>query len=324
LRQRLRYYRRIFAAYLGPGRSQLTFWHEDPQVEPTAQADGIGPFYMTFRDKANYSALLDASGIPLLDYRGSLGPQYNPIAIAQYGLGNYNAYRRTGDAQRRARFLHIAEWMATNLELNPQGFSVWMHHFDWEYRDTLRAPWYSALAQGNGISLLTRAYAETNDIKFLDAATAAFEVLLHDVKDGGVAFTDAQGDLWLEEYIVDPPTHILNGFIWATWGIYDYWLVTRSVEVRDLFEQCVNTITAHLQSFDTGYWSKYELSGTMLPMIASTFYHRLHITQLNVMEMLTGAKIFSQYADKWQCYAQHPLNRSFAKFLKVAFKLLYY
>ena len=27
---RLQYYRRIFSAYLVPGKSQLTFWHETP------------------------------------------------------------------------------------------------------------------------------------------------------------------------------------------------------------------------------------------------------------------------------------------------------
>ena len=260
----------------------------------------------------------------MLDYRGSLGPQYNPIAIAQFGLGNYNAYRLTGEAQRRASFLQIAEWMVAHLEHNPKGFLVWMHHFDWEYRDTLRAPWYSALAQGNGISLLARAYAETDDIKFLDAATAAFEVFRHDVKDGGVAFTDAQSDLWLEEYIVDPPTHILNGFMWATWGVYDYWLVTRSVEAREVFDRSVHTIAANLRSFDTGFWSVYEQSGTILPMIASTFYHLLHITQLKVMEMLTGEKIFSEYAIKWQRYVESRGKRSVAKLLKIAFKLFYY
>ena len=32
------------------------------------------------------------NGIPLLNYHGIIGKQYNPIAIAQYGLGNLNFY----------------------------------------------------------------------------------------------------------------------------------------------------------------------------------------------------------------------------------------
>ena len=41
-----------------------------------------------------------------------------------------------------------------------------------------------------------------------------------------MTFTDEHGNLWFEEYIVSPPTHILNGFMWAAWGVYDYFLAT--------------------------------------------------------------------------------------------------
>ena len=37
----------------------------------------------------------DADGIPLLDYHGNIGLQYNPIAIAQWGLGNFNLFLRS-------------------------------------------------------------------------------------------------------------------------------------------------------------------------------------------------------------------------------------
>ena len=43
---------------------------------------------------------------------------------------------------------------------------------------------------------------------------------------GGVTYTDREGYKWFEEAIVEPPTHVLNGFIWATWGVYDYFLHT--------------------------------------------------------------------------------------------------
>ena len=40
----------------------------------------------------------DGAGVPMLDYHGAIGLQYNPIAIAQWGLGNYNRFCETGDA----------------------------------------------------------------------------------------------------------------------------------------------------------------------------------------------------------------------------------
>src|SRR6185437_863165 len=118
-------------------------------------------------------------------------------------------YRRTQDPARRQKFLTIADWLKDTLVPNASGFPVWMHNFDWEYRDTLKAPWYSGLAQGQGISVLVRAYRETGRKDYLDAATEAARAFHAEVSQGGVACRDANNNLWIEEYIVFPPTHIL-------------------------------------------------------------------------------------------------------------------
>jgi hypothetical protein len=94
---RLDYYQRIFAAYLSPHKSHLTFWHEVPEVNEHFRPGKLGEYYMPFNNKADYQGQYDQAGIPLLNYHGKVGLQYNPIAVAQYGLGNYNLYFRTGD-----------------------------------------------------------------------------------------------------------------------------------------------------------------------------------------------------------------------------------
>jgi heparosan-N-sulfate-glucuronate 5-epimerase len=320
----LNYYRRIFSAYLLGGKSQLTFWHETPTENPNATPGELGEYYMPFAEKADYAGAYDASGIPLLDYHGQIGPQYNPIAIAQYGLGNYNLWRRTDDPDRRKKFFLVADWLCSHLEQNPQGLAVWQHHFDWEYRHTLKAPWYSALAQGQGISVLVRAHKEVQDARYLDAAARALASFYKPTKEGGVAFTDERGDLWFEEYIVSPPTHILNGFIWALWGIHDYFLATQDSSAQQLFSRAVQTLLHNLDRYDLGFWSLYEQSGTRLPMVASPFYHQLHIVQLRVMHRLTGEDAFASVADRWQGYARSRSNRTRALCYKSAFKLCYY
>jgi len=324
LRKRFNYLRRIYASYVAGGNSQLSFWHENPAVNANASPLMLGEYYMTFLEKADYGGPFDPRGIPLLDYRGVLGRQYNPIAIAQYALGNYNRHLRGGNSEHQRKFLAVADWLVESLERNSRGLQMWMHHFDWEYRDTLVAPWYSALAQGQGISVLARAYAETGDRKYRDAADAAFECFYHDVADGGVTFTDKSGDLWYEEYVVDPPTHILNGFMWASWGVYDHFLVTGRADVRDIFDRGVKTLLRNLHTFDTGFWSLYEHSGTMLPMIASNFYHRLHIVQLRIMALLTGEEQFRELADRWEGYRHKPWNSKRALAMKAVFKVCYY
>jgi hypothetical protein len=59
-------------------------------------------------------------------------------------------------------------------------------------------------------------------------------------------------------------------------------------------------------------------------MIASRFYHRLHVAQLRVMHRITSEKTFDQYAERWESFAQSRFKRSRALFYKGAFKLCYY
>src|SRR5581483_10643443 len=168
------------------------------------------------------------------------------------------------------------------------------------------------------------AHAETGIGDYLYAAQRAFASFLLPVEDGGVTFTDTRGDLWFEEYIVSPPTHILNGFIWASWGVYDYFLASGDPTAKSIFEQAVRTLLANIDHYDMGFWSLYEQSGTKLQMVASPFYHRLHIAQLRVMHRLSGEQKFADVADRWEDYGQSRANRTRALCYKGAFKVCYY
>jgi hypothetical protein len=320
----LSYYRRIARAYLLPQTSNLNFWHDSAEINPHAPLHKLGEYYMNFEGKAGYRGPHDTQGIPMLDYHGRIGLQYNPIAVAQWALGNWNLFFATGDRAARFKFLLASDWLHARLERNSHGLHVWNHYFDWEYRQRLKAPWYSALAQGQGISVLVRAFAETGDRKYHKAAALAFQSFLADTVAGGVSFRDAHGNIWFEEYIVSPPTHILNGFIWAAWGVYDYFLAAGERTAINLFAEAVKTMHANLHRYDLGFWSLYELSGTLLPMVASPFYHRLHITQLRVMHRITSEHIFAEFADRWDAYARSNRKRTRAFCYKSAFKLCYY
>ena len=186
---RLNYYRRISSAYLLPGKSQLTFWHDRPQVNSGASIDQLGEYYMPFLEKAGYMGPHDADGIPLLNYHGNIGLQYNPIAISQWGLGNFNLFLRSKDEEHKQKALAAADWLVKHLEPNSFGVPVWNHHFDWEYRTPLKAPWYSGLAQGQGISLLVRVAQATGRSEYLEAAARAFVSFLTSIEHGGVVFS---------------------------------------------------------------------------------------------------------------------------------------
>ena len=324
LKSRFNYLSRIFAAYILGKKSHLTFWHEKPEVNKVKVNDQLGQYYMTFFDKTHYPGPFDQDGIPLLDYQGKIGKQYNPIAIAQYGLGHFNLYKQTNEKKYLELARKQADWLVNNLEINQQGVRVWMHHFDWEYRDVLKNPWYSALTQGNGISLLLRIYKETNNNIYLETAKEAFKSLVIEIKNGGVLYVDQSKNYWLEETIVDPPTHILNGFFWTLWGIWDYYLVTKDQLVLDFFNLCIKTLKENLKSFDTGWWSLYEQSHTKMKMLTSRFYHSLHVVQLEVMYLISKDPLFKKYHDKWNGYQKNKLFIFLSQAYKSIFKIFYY
>ena len=106
--------------------------------------------------------------------------------------------------------------------------------------------------------------------------------------------------------------------------MYDYFLATESSAARNLFAQATLTLRENLARYDLGFWSLYEQSGTTLPMVASPFYHRLHVIQLRIMHRITGDEVFARYADKWEGYACSRAKRTRALCYKSAFKLAYY
>ena len=203
---------------------------------------------------------------------------------------------------------------------------MWNHHFDWEYRTPLKAPWYSGLAQGQGISLLVRVAQETGRSRVSRGRRSCLHQFSEvGTSEGGVVFTDEHGDIWFEEYIVSPPTHILNGFIWAAWGVYDYFLATEGQSRAGVCSiAAVETLRRNLDRYDLGFWSLYEQSGTLLPMVASPFYHQLHVTQLRLMHRLTGDDSFRSIRRRWAGYARSRSKRTRALCYKSAFKLCYY
>lgn len=280
---------------------------------------------MNFVDKTKFLGPFDNDGVPMLDYKGNIGIQYNPNAVAQYALGYYDLFIDTGEPKYKQIFLEQAEWFLKDMRIINGDIGLWEYKFDFEYHKGLKAPWRSALAQGQGISVVVRAYSLTEKEKYLAVAAKAFRSFEHGIDEpGGVTYIDNDGYTWFEELIFEPPTHVLNGFIWALWGVYDYYLVTKNKKALHLFREGVRTLEDNLLKYDIGFWTVYHLAPTKLKIIASTYYQRLHIVQLEAMFGLTGKQVFKEYAEKWKKYYSKWHYRCLAVSWKALSKLLYY
>lgn len=215
------------------------------------------------------------------------------IAIFQYGLAAYDLYLINKDFAMLDKLKAVAEW-AVNEQQEDGGWKT----FTYKRPDQL----YSAMAQGEGISMLIRAYLVLKDERFLDAAKKAKDFMLKPVNEGGTTVYD--DGVYLYEYLNAPL--VLNGWIFSAWGLYDYAKFFRDKEVWDLWNRTVDSMVKRLPCYDHGDWSLYNDNGRSL---ANPFYHRLHIAQLNVMYDLTGIQAFKEYSDLFVRYQKNPWLR---------------
>jgi len=159
---------------------------------------------------------------------------------------------------------------------------------------------YSAMTQREGASLLYRAGLETGDVRFSSAADQAIALMLKAVAEGGTAYYD-QGKLTLRENPQATPSAILNGWIFAVFGLYDGILVSQRSDWELAFEQTIETLKNDLKYYDAGYWSFYDGEGHL----ASPFYHDLHINLLSVLAELVSVEAFLKVGERWECYRKN-------------------
>jgi heparosan-N-sulfate-glucuronate 5-epimerase len=243
--------------------------------------------------------LFDSEGVPLVNYGYPIGVQYNPVTVSQCALANYHMYLATGNSSFRTTFLIQADWLVKNAAYKGN-FSVWEYKFDWKTYVCI-SPWVSGMAQGQCISVLTRAYFLTSNITYLDIAQSALNSFEIEMSAGGVRYIDPYGSVWYEEYadVNAPSSKVLNGFIFALLGLYEYTFATNSSHSYALFLQGVQTLAANVHRYDTGSWSCYDL---LYRSRISLAYHQIHVNQLMTLYYLTGERIFREYSDKFNSY----------------------
>lgn len=263
----------------------------------------IGGYYNDLSAKVPYNKD-EKDDIPVINYGKNKGFQENAIAVAQMALGCYEIWLTKKDESHKERFLRLADWLVKKQRMDVNWSGIWEFKFDWNYR--LKSPWVSAMAQGEGISVLLRAHQMTQEKRYLIAAQRALKPFNYTVEQGGVKSIDEDGSIFFEEYPSVPYSHVLNGFIFALWGLYDYAIYQNDSHARKLFDAGVATLEKGLPRYDLGHWSAYDLyKPYRIRYIANPFYHQLHIAQLRALYRLTRRDIFLQTAEKWEGYQKN-------------------
>ncbi len=269
-----------------------------------------------------------------------------PVSVVQLGLGAWQLSRVTPGMSASEREIcaewgdvasAVVEWVCTDISDD----GLLLYHQPMPHTYHIDPPWASAMAQGQALSLLVRAAIESED----DAEyRRVVEIMSHPLRDHGSPLVDQTADgPVLQEYPTKPASHVLNGWIWALWGLYDVALLDGGSAPTTTL-QCDADLPSSAEAFDLGVralanrlplyevdrsWSRYDLYPHRLVHVASPFYHRLHIAQLKVLSQLLPAPgisnvdggEFAAAAERWSQAFDHRATVARAVARKVAFRL---
>src|SRR5579863_511853 len=248
----------------------LTWSHRRPYSLNGLSDPGAGPYYVEWDPGQGVygedwdAAPRDPAGVLL----SAPARAYHPIRIAQFALHRFDLWYLTRDATARTDFLAQATWLRDRQQ---SGGVEGLYRFDFPWKKYgASTGWCSAMAQGEAISVLLRAHAAAPSAGYGDAAVRAAQPFFAGIADGGVVWRSGQ-DVFLEEIANEHAAHVLNGCIFALWGIWELWSRSGERRLAPVVEGCVDTLRRWISRFDTGWWTRYSLflSAAQRPHVAT-------------------------------------------------------
>lgn len=206
-----------------------------------------------------------------------------------------------------AAFFAASDWLLYNQDEHG-GWQIKVTRKLGEGFKSLEPGWYSAMAQGQAMSTLVRAYLATHNPAYLGAAIRATSPFKRTSEQRGVKATFMSKYDWYEEYPTTPSSFVLNGFIYSLIGLYDVAETAGNKLGREagvLFSQGLESLKSMLPLFDTGSGTVYDLRHFTLgvaPNLARWDYHTTHINQLQLLASVDSAPIFREYVKRWKTY----------------------
>lgn len=275
---------------------------------------GVGPGYEPQPPDARFNP--DTVEAYYLDYSSKTFSDTPPAALvpadlAQLALGWWSRHVG-GESAAESSFLEICRELERGTKLEDS--KAWWPYHVAVPKYGLRPPWHSAMAQGQIASVFTRAFGLTRDTRHATLARAAVQTLL---PPSPLVSTTRSGPI-LEEAPSTPASHILNGWIFALWGLRDVSLAFDEAATRRLYRSSLDALGETLPRYDVGWWSRYSLFPHALRDLAKPFYHRLHADQLQILGRAENLPELTERAERWRRYDNAP-RRAAAIAHKAAF-----
>ena len=258
---------------------------------------------------------VDPNGVPLLVYDNVT--YYHPVQIAEYALSLYDDNKMTDEEINL--FLTCANYLSDNL--NEQG--GFPYNFDWVMHGIVcKSPWFSGMAQGQMLSVISRAYYLTKNDKYLIAGKRIMDFM---ITNAGLSYPyngckvslkqfsllheslSKYSDFVIyEEYVDKESSYVLNGNLFALVGLHDYYEVSGDMTAYNAFMEGCKSIAVMLPYYDYYGSTSYDLVHLMHPEREPTFNsgyaHDCHIMLLDALFEYTRNELFARYRDNFISY----------------------
>jgi hypothetical protein len=216
---------------------------------------------------------------------------YNVCGVAIYSLVCYDNLVRLKNKEKEKDFFIQIKWLEENVEYLDEEKALW------NYKYPGQREFFSSISQGFIISAFVRAWLLTQELKYYKLAVNAYNFLITPIEKGGLKSVTKGYDFWLEEYLDHPK--ILNGHIYALFGIWDLYRVTKDANIKESFDLGVIDVVNNINQFDLGFFSRYAALDSNP---ANNSYHFTHISQLKILYLITGIEKLKKYSDKFERY----------------------
>ncbi len=212
--------------------------------------------------------------------------------LGTFGRANGLLQAKTRDGELRALLDE-----ALGLAVPRAGGIAWESLFSF---DGGRPPWVSGLSQATGIQALSRAAARLQEPRYFEGARAALGIF-RVAPPEGVRVDTPVGAYYLQ-YSFNPGLHILNGFVQALNGLYDFAALANDADGRALFAAGEAQARLEVPLFDTGAWSLYQPGEE-----SDLGYHKLLRDFLRgLCRRVPDPTVYCVEADKFTAYLRQP------------------
>ncbi|MEP7169890.1 MAG: D-glucuronyl C5-epimerase family protein, partial [Bacteroidota bacterium] len=242
----------------------------------------------------NTSRSFDSLGVHLTK------KNYHPVNACHYAIFCYDEYKSSQNDKFKKAFLAQVSYLRDSTKYMDFDCDKVGYPYNTTFHD-LKAPWYSALAQGEVISVLIRYYAMTKDKSVLPLIVKVRNFMVYPQQKGGCSNITPEGYEWLEEYPNSKQeAQVLNGFFICVISLGEYAkLFPSDTAATNLFNRCIEACKSSIKFYDTGSWIRYNRGDKRL---VANGYMKWMTNEMVHMYEFTGDQFFKYQHQIWATY----------------------